>query len=91
MLETKLCTLSHFVYADKFQMNRLFVAHAQCTLNLVIVISGDHCTLLSLQFLVTSVLCTYLGTCGVSLVRYVWLSDEYRQLKEVFRTNFVLC
>jgi len=32
-------------YTDKFQMNSLFVAHVQCTLNLVIVISGGHGTL----------------------------------------------
>ena len=29
-------------YTDKFQMNTLFVEHVQCTLNLVIVISGGH-------------------------------------------------
>ena len=29
-------------YMDKLQMNSLFVAHVQYTLNLVIVISGGH-------------------------------------------------
>ena len=32
-------------YTDKFQMNRLFVVHVQCTLNLVIVVSGGCGTL----------------------------------------------
>ena len=70
-------------HADKFQMNRLFVAHVQCTLNLVIVISGSWYAQ-SLQFPVTQCVLYLLRNLWS---RYVWLSDEYRQLKEVFRTN----
>ena len=72
--------------SPKFQLNRLFVVLVQCTLQLVFVISGGRGTL---KFAVASTQCV------VYVLRNLWskfgsLSDEYRQLKKVFRTNFVL-
>ena len=51
---------NHMQYTDKFQMNRLFVAHVQCTLNLV---SGGRGTL---KFAVPSTQCV------VYLLRNLW-------------------
>ena len=59
-------------YTDKFQMNRLFVAHVQCTF----VISGGRGTLKVCSSQVPSVLCTYLETGGVSLVSFQMSTDS---------------
>ena len=63
-------------HADKFQMNRLFVAHVQCTLNLVIVISGGHGTLKVCSSQLPSVFCTYLETCGVDMYGFQMSTDS---------------
>ena len=42
---------------------------------------------LKLQFLVTQYVVYLLKNLWS---KFVWLSEEYRQLKEVFRSNFVL-
>ena len=62
-------------YTDKLQMNSLFVAHVQYTLNLVIVISGGH-GMLKVAVPSTQCVVYLLRTCGVSLVSFQMRTDS---------------